>query len=74
MNAIEIWPLDAVMESIVGAAGGWATNTEVRVGALKVSELIALVARSTTVPEFKSKVVETAMPSISISFKEVATV
>jgi hypothetical protein len=62
------------MESIVGAAGGWATRTEVRVGALKVSELIALVAKSTIVPEFRSKVVDTAIPSLSISFKEVATV
>jgi hypothetical protein len=62
------------MESIVGAAGGWATNTEVRVGALNVSELIALLAKSTIVPEFKSKVVETAMPSISNSPLAVATV
>ena len=74
VNAIEICPLDEVIASIVGAPGGWATKTEVSVGALKVSELIALLAKSTMVPEFKSKVVETAMPSLSISLEEVATV
>jgi hypothetical protein len=71
---MEICPLDEVIASIVGAAGGWATKTEVSVGALKVSELIALLAKSTIVPRFRSKVVETAMPSPSISFEEAATV
>jgi hypothetical protein len=66
-------PLDVVIESIVGALGGWATSTPVSVGAVKVNvELFA--APSASVPELRSTVVLTAIPSASTSFTSFATV
>ena len=67
VKATESVPLLGVIEVIVGAAGVWATSTEVRVGALKVKLEMAFVARSRMVPEVRSKGGETAMPSLSIS-------
>ena len=64
----------AVMESMVGAAAGWATKTEVRVGAEKVKVESEFVARSRIVPELRSSVVDIAMPSVSNSAGSVATV
>ena len=67
------WVLVADMESIVGAPGFCAAKTEVRVGAEKVSADKALVAKSLIDPEFKSREVLTAMPSVSMSLREVCT-
>jgi hypothetical protein len=74
VKATESVPLLGVIDVIVGAAGGWATSTEVRVGAEKVRGESALVARSAIVPLLRSRVVETAMPSVSNSPLAVATV
>ena len=60
-------PEVAVIESIVGAAAGCATSTEVNVGAEKVRLVRALVARSAIDPLLRSKVVATEMPSVSNS-------
>jgi hypothetical protein len=73
VKATERVPLLGVIDVMVGAAGVWATRTEVRVGALKVRLEMEFVARSRIVPELRSKVVETAMPSVSISLEEVCT-
>jgi hypothetical protein len=73
VKATESVPLLVVIDVIVGAAGVCATRTEVRVGALKVRLEMEFVARSRIVPELRSKVVETAMPSVSISLEEVCT-
>jgi hypothetical protein len=62
------------MESIVGAAAGWATSTDVRVGAEKLTLESELVARSRIVPELRSRLVEIAMPSVSNSIGSEATV
>ena len=59
--------LVAVIESIVGAAAGWATRTDVRVGAEKERLLNAFVAKSAMAPLLRSKDVATAMPSESNS-------
>jgi hypothetical protein len=74
VKATESVPLLGVIDVIVGAAGVWATSTEVRVGAEKVRGESALVARSAMAPPFRSKVVDTAMPSVSNSPLAVATV
>lgn len=74
MKATESVPLLGVIEVIVGAAGVWATRTEVSVGAVKVRGESALVARSAIEPPLRSRVVETAMPSVSNSPFAVATV
>jgi hypothetical protein len=73
VKATESVPLLVVIDVMVGAAGVWATSTEVRVGAEKVRDERALVARSAMAPPFRSKVVDTAMPSVSISLEEVCT-
>jgi hypothetical protein len=73
VKATESVPLLGVIDVMVGAAGVWATSTEVRVGAVKVKGESALVARSAIVPLLRSKVVETAIPSVSISLEEVCT-
>jgi hypothetical protein len=59
---------------MVGAAGGCATKTDVNVGAEKVKGVSALVARSAIVPLLRSKVVDTAIPSVSNSPLATATV
>jgi hypothetical protein len=58
----------------VGAAAGWATRTDVRVGAEKLTFESELVARSRMVPELRSRLVEIAMPSVSNSRGSEATV
>jgi hypothetical protein len=67
-------PLVAVIESIVGAAAGWATSTDVSEGAEKVKLEREFVAKSRIVPELRSRDVATAMPSVSNSTGSVATV
>ena len=74
VKATERVPLLGVIDVMVGAAGVCATSTEVSVGAVKVSGERALVARSAIVPLLRSRVVETAMPSVSNSPLAVATV
>ena len=64
----------AVIESIEGAAGGWATRTEVNVGAGKVRSTIALVARSAMAPPLRSSVVLMEIPSVSNSIGSRRTV
>jgi hypothetical protein len=64
----------AVIESIVGAAGGCATRTDVSVGAENVRSTIALVARSAIDPLLRSRLVVIAMPSVSNSRGSMATV
>jgi hypothetical protein len=65
----------AVIESMVGAAAGWATRTAVKVGAVKVAGLKEFVAKSDIDPPLRSRVVlEIAIPSVSNSPDEVATV
>jgi hypothetical protein len=66
-------PLVAVIESIVGAAAGCATSTDVNVGAEKLVPEREFVARSRIVPELRSRDVATAMPSVSNSTGSVAT-
>ena len=73
VKATESVPLLGVIDVMVGAAGVWATSTEVSVGAVKVRGERALVARSAIVPLLRSKVVDTEMPSVSISPEEVCT-
>ena len=73
MKATERVPLLVVIDVIVGAAGVCETRTEVRVGAVNVRGERALVARSAMVPLLRSRVVDTAMPSVSISLEEVCT-
>jgi hypothetical protein len=73
VKATESVPLLVVIDVIVGAAGVCATSTEVSMGAVNVSGERALVARSAMAPPFRSKVVDTAMPSVSISLEEVCT-
>ena len=58
---------------MVGAAGSWATLTELRVGAVRLS-VAAFVAASVTVPPFKETLVPIAIPSVSISELLVCTV
>jgi hypothetical protein len=74
VKATESVPLLGVIDVTVGAAGVWATSTEVSVGAVKVRGERALVARSAIAPLLRSRVVETAMPSVSNSPLAVATV
>jgi len=74
VKATESAPLLGVIEVIVGAAGVCATRTEVRVGAVKVNGESAFVARSAIAPLLRSRVVDTAMPSVSTSPLAVATV
>ena len=74
VKATESVPLLGVMDVIVGAAGVCATSTEVSVGAVKVKGESALVARSAIAPLLRSRVVDTAMPSVSNSPLAVATV
>ena len=64
----------AVIESMVGAAAGWATSTDASEGAEKVKLEREFVAKSRMVPELRSRVVETAIPSVSNSTGSVATV
>ena len=64
----------AVTESIVGAVGGWATRTDVRVGAVREVLVRVLVARSRIVPELRSSDVASVMPSLSNSTGSEATV
>ena len=71
VKATESVPLLVVIDVMVGAAGVCATRTDVSVGAVKVRGERALVARSAIVPLLRSRVVETAMPSASISPEEV---
>jgi hypothetical protein len=73
VKATESVLLLGVMDVMVGAAGVCATRTEVRVGAVKVKGESALVARSAMVPLLRSKVVDNAIPSVSISPEEVCT-
>ena len=58
---------------IVGAAGSWATRTEVIVGAVKVN-VAAFVAISVITPPFKETLDALVMPSMSISESLVCTV
>ena len=74
VKATERVPLLGVIDVMVGAAGVCATRTEVRVGAVKVRGESALVARSAIAPLLRSRVVDTAMPSVSNSPLAVATV
>jgi hypothetical protein len=67
-------PEVAVIESIVGAAAGCATRTDDSVGALNDVLERVLVARSATVPLFRSRLVVIDMPSISKSVALDATV
>jgi hypothetical protein len=67
-------PEVAVMESIVGAAGGCATRTDVRVGAENARLVRALVARSAMDPLLRSSDVVSAIPSVSNSTGSEATV
>ncbi len=74
LKATESVPQLGVIDVMVGAAGVWATRTEVKVGAVKVKGESALVARSAIDPLLRSRVVDTAMPSVSNSPLAVATV
>jgi hypothetical protein len=67
-------PFVAVIESIVGAAGVWATNTPVVTGAVKVSGVRLFPAKSEIDPEFKFNVVDTSIPSVSTSLEFAVTV
>ena len=62
-----------VIAVIVGAPGNCATKTLVKVGAVNVLTA-TLVAGSAMDPPFKSIVVATAIPSVSISLISVGTV
>jgi hypothetical protein len=64
----------AVIESIVGAAGGCATRTEVSVGAEKLKLAREFVARSAIELLLRSRVVLIAIPSISNSSGSTTTV
>jgi hypothetical protein len=66
-------PEVVVIESIVGALGGWETSTLVKVGAVNVKEEL-LVAKSRKVPLFKSIEVPIAIPFVSRSLMSLATV
>ena len=74
MKLTLINPLPAVAESIVGAAGGWATKILEVFGAVKVNGVSEFVAKSAIDPLFKSKVFEIEIPSVSNSVILLATV
>jgi hypothetical protein len=73
VKATDKAPLLVVIEVIVGAPGGWATTTPVRDDGVKVN-VDVFAAPSPIVPEFKSIVVATAIPSASTSLWSLATV
>ena len=74
VKLIRINPLPAVADSIVGAAGGWATKTLEVFGAVKVNGVSELVAKSAIEPLFKSKIFEIEIPFVSNSVILLATV
>jgi hypothetical protein len=67
-------PEVAVIESIVGAAGGCATRTDVSVGALNDVLERVLVARSLMLPLLRSSDVVSEIPSVSNSSGSEVTV
>ena len=66
VKATERDPEPEVILVIVGAAGGCATRTEVRVGAVKLN-IALFVARSAIAPPLRERLVAIAIPSVSIS-------
>jgi hypothetical protein len=66
-------PDDEEIPVMVGASGSCATNTDVRVGLVKVKEAL-LVAASLSTPPFNVMVDATEIPSVSISEVDVCTV
>ena len=74
LKATERLAFDGVIDVIDGAVGGCPTRTEVVLIDANVRLLIALVARSAIDPPFRSRVVLTAMPSLSYSPGSLPTV